>query len=109
MGTNAAYVEPAESVSKWHGTSPKSGETGAVKIFFVLEGLRLLLRSGLSCHARSFAPGLDFWTDGSFCIILVYVFLANGWVVYINRLFLMAWHGMACKGTSKPRPEELKL
>ncbi|CAK9150591.1 unnamed protein product [Ilex paraguariensis] len=26
MGTNAAYVEPAQSVSKWHGTSPKSGE-----------------------------------------------------------------------------------
>ncbi|KAA8546632.1 hypothetical protein F0562_002629 [Nyssa sinensis] len=26
MGTNAAYVEPAQSIPKWHGASPKSGE-----------------------------------------------------------------------------------
>ncbi|KAK2981249.1 hypothetical protein RJ640_030638 [Escallonia rubra] len=26
MGTNAAYVEPAQSVTKWQGQSPKSGE-----------------------------------------------------------------------------------
>ncbi|KAH7520367.1 hypothetical protein FEM48_Zijuj08G0136400 [Ziziphus jujuba var. spinosa] len=26
MGTNAAYVEPAEAVSHWHGPSPTSGE-----------------------------------------------------------------------------------
>ena len=26
MGTNAAYVEPAQAVSQRHGPSPKSGE-----------------------------------------------------------------------------------
>ncbi|KAK3030427.1 hypothetical protein RJ639_039184 [Escallonia herrerae] len=32
MGTNAAYVEPAQSVTKWQGQSPKSGEIVIINV-----------------------------------------------------------------------------
>lgn len=42
-GTNAAYVERAQAIPKWHGLLPKSGEMVSLFLTFISKNFEILL------------------------------------------------------------------